>query len=30
MDDGSALLIAVARYYTPAGKVIEEVGIELR
>jgi len=28
MDDGSALLIAVARYYTPAGKVIEEVGIE--
>jgi len=28
MDDGAALLIAVARYYTPAGKDIEEVGIE--
>jgi carboxyl-terminal processing protease len=28
MDDGAALLIAVARYYTPTGKDIEEVGIE--
>jgi hypothetical protein len=28
MDDGSALLIAVARYYTPNGKDIEEVGVE--
>jgi carboxyl-terminal processing protease len=28
MDDGSALLIAVARYYTPSGKVIEETGID--
>jgi C-terminal processing protease CtpA/Prc len=28
MDDGAALLIAVARYYTPSGRDIEEVGIE--
>lgn len=28
MDDGSALLIAVARYYTPSGKAFEETGIE--
>jgi carboxyl-terminal processing protease len=28
MDNGAALLIAVARYYTPTGKDIEEVGIE--
>jgi len=28
MDDGSALLIAVARYYTPSGKVIEETGVD--
>jgi len=28
MDDGAALLLAVARYYTPTGKDIEEVGIE--
>jgi len=28
MEDGAALLLAVARYYTPTGKDIEEVGIE--
>ena len=28
LDDGAALLIAVARYYTPAGKTIEETGVE--
>jgi carboxyl-terminal processing protease len=28
MDDGAALLLAVARYYTPSGKDIEEVGVE--
>jgi carboxyl-terminal processing protease len=28
MDDGAALLIAVARYYTPSGRSIEEVGVE--
>src|SRR5205823_2150997 len=28
MDDGSALLIAVARYCSPSGKAIEEVGVE--
>src|SRR6185295_14536155 len=28
MEDGAALLIAVARYYTPSGKVIEEAGVE--
>jgi carboxyl-terminal processing protease len=28
MDDGSALLLAVARYYTPSGKVIEETGVD--
>jgi carboxyl-terminal processing protease len=28
MDDGAALLLAVARYYTPSGKDIEEIGVE--
>ena len=28
MDDGAALLIAVARYYTASGKAIEEAGVE--
>ncbi|OFV99364.1 MAG: hypothetical protein A3F68_11945 [Acidobacteria bacterium RIFCSPLOWO2_12_FULL_54_10] len=28
MDDGSALVLSVAKYYTPSGKAIQETGVE--